>query len=141
MSQQRDSQESNYTQLECPANTPRQQNTQANGGLPPITPRQSSGPFSPPFTLSQGNYSSNFLSTSTPATATNNTDEFARKVLEALSPLFTNLETKLTAVNNLAIQKMHESLLQKIVELSEEIHSVTPRITTLENQWAQLRNS
>jgi hypothetical protein len=36
---------------------------------------------------------------------------------------------------------MHESLHQKIVELTEEIHLATSRITTLENQWAQLRNS
>jgi uncharacterized protein YqgV (UPF0045/DUF77 family) len=59
--------------------------------------------------------------------------EIARKVLETLSPLFTNLETKLTAANN-AIQKVHESLLQKIVELTEGIHSATSRITTLEDQ-------
>jgi hypothetical protein len=63
MSQQGDSQESNYTQLGYPANTPRQPNTQANRSVPPVTPRQSGGPFSPPFTLSQGNYSGNFLST------------------------------------------------------------------------------
>jgi hypothetical protein len=140
MSQQGDSQETNYTQLEYPANTPRQPNTQANGSLSPVTPRQSGRPFSPQFTLGQGNYSSNFLSTSTPGVATNNTDEIARKVLETLSPLFNNLENKLTAANNLAIQKVHESLLQKIVELTQEIHSATARITTLENQWAQIRN-
>jgi hypothetical protein len=60
MSQQGDSQETNHTQLEYPANTPRQPNTQANGSLSPVTPRQSGGPFSPQFTLSQGNYPSNF---------------------------------------------------------------------------------
>jgi hypothetical protein len=94
----------------------RQPNTQANRNLFPITPRQSSGPFSPQFTLSQESYSSNFLPTSMPGIATNNTDEIACNGLETLSPLFNNLENKLTAANNLAIQKMPESLLENIVE-------------------------
>jgi hypothetical protein len=139
MSQQGDSQETSYTKLEYPANTPRRPNKQANGSLSPVTPRQS-GDLSLHSSLSARETTQViFYPLARLVSPQITRTELHAKFLK-LCHLFNNPENKLTAANNLAIQKVHESLLQKIVELTQEIHSPTARITTLEPKYAILKN-
>lgn len=68
-------------------------------------------------------------------------DNSIANIQAALGPLLDNLKVELVSTQTLAINKLNEGLLQKIVELTETVNQSTARITKLENQLAQLRNS
>ena len=50
------------------------------------------------------------------------------------------MKTELMASHSVGINNLHEALLKKIVELTETVNQSASRITTLENQLAQLKN-
>lgn len=58
----------------------------------------------------------------------------------ALGPLLDAMKTEIMASHSLGINNLHEGLLKKIIELTETVNQSAARITSLENQLAQLKN-
>lgn len=69
------------------------------------------------------------------------TARIADQVLEVLMPILEANKAEIKTSINLSINQLHEALLGKILELEKAVSSSAARITTLENQIAQVRNA
>lgn len=65
----------------------------------------------------------------------------AQEVLQALAPTLNAMKDDIMANVNIANQKLHQTLLESILEIHKELAKYAAKINTLENQIAQVRNA